>query len=312
MTFKKVVLGSALLILWTGIATLDAQAQQYVFRSIDVPGAGATTFISNNNNAGAIGVCYQAAGFSSDYVALLLANAAFKVVKNPPNGISTCPFGLSNNGKVVGAYEDKNGKTHGFLLVGKTYTSIDHPGAVATYAQCVNNSGTVCGYYNDGSTRHGFTWNGGTFTGVDFPGASETDVFGINDSGAMVGAYRLSGVSHGFQLTGNTFTTVDYPGASFTSAFGINNSGHIVGFYYLNDGINHAFVDASGSFSTLDYPGSLASAAIGINDVGQIVGDWFGTLNAYDRHGYLATPIPGKRDAERGSMFEVKGPTYPE
>jgi hypothetical protein len=312
MTFKNVFLGSTLLILLARIATLDAQAQQYVFRSIDVPGAGATTFISNNNNAGAIGVCYQAAGFSSDYVALVLAHAAFKIVKNPPNGVSTCPFGLSNNGKVAGAYDDKNGKTHGFLLVGTTYTSIDHPGAIATYAQGVNNSGVVGGYYYDGSAYHGFTWNGGTFTSVDFPGASETDVFGINDSGAMVGTYRLGGVYHGFQLTGNTFTTIDYPGSAFTSAFGINNSGHIVGFYYLNDGINHAFVDASGSFSTVDYPGSLASAAIGINDVGQIVGDWFGTLNAYDRHGYLATPIPGKRDAERGNMFGVKGPTYPE
>lgn len=146
----------------------SAQAQQYVFRSVDVPGA-AWTLMGGNNNAGSITGCYQIEGFSSNYAGVLLSNAAFKPVKYPKS-MSTCLYGASNNGELAGAYSDSSGKVHGFTLTGKTYVNIDYSGAVDTYVNDVNNAGVAAGDYFDGSANHGFTWQGGTFTHIDFPG----------------------------------------------------------------------------------------------------------------------------------------------
>src|ERR1700730_14187078 len=132
MTHKNLVVTAAMFLLLTVIATGSAPAQQYVFRSVDVPGA-AETIVGGNNNAGEITGCYPIAGFSSDGVGFLLANGAFKAVKYP-GPVSTCLTGMSNNGKIAGYYADTSGKVHGFLLVGKTYTKINYPGAVDTYA----------------------------------------------------------------------------------------------------------------------------------------------------------------------------------
>ncbi|MGH9499965.1 MAG: hypothetical protein ACRD3L_12570 [Terriglobales bacterium] len=283
---------------------IPSSAQQYVFRSVDVPGV-AGTLIGGNNNSGVIAGCYQMTGPSSDYLAFVLNDAKFTVAEYP-NAVSTCVNGVSGNGKYAGAYAKSDGIGHGFLLSNKTFKSIDYPNAAFTEAYGVNDSGIVSGDYSDGSAYHGFTWHGGTFTHVDFPGASNTYVTGINDSGDVVGTYTMGGTYHGFLLSGGNFSTIDYPGSIYTSLFGINNLSQIVGFYYNSDTVNHGFSDFAGIFSTLDYPGA-ASAAIGINDSGQVVGQWFGggsNPSPYDEHGYLATPAGGSKPAVRG----VPGP----
>lgn len=287
-------------------------AQQHVFRSIDVPGAGATYQWLNNNSGASVG-CYQIAGFESEYAGYVLNNGAFKAVRHP-NSTGTCLNGISTDGKIAGSYGDSNGKIHGFLLVGKKYTTIDYPKAVETEPTDVNKAGLVVGWYYDGSTYHGFSWQNGTFSNIDYPGASGTELNAINDAGQIVGSYALSGscnVSgncHGFLLNSGSFTSIDYPGATFTGAFAINNAGHIVGFYFFADGINHGYIDVSGSFSTLDYPGS-PSALVGINDDDQVVGQWFGTNTSpgYDQHGFLATPIPGTHANRSGTAVSHKG-----
>lgn len=293
MASRNAVFVSTLFFFVTGITS--TWAQQYVFRSIDVPGAG-DTYVGANNNSGAIVGCYPLAGLISDDLGYLLSKGVFKAVKYP-GAPSTCPNGVSGNG-IVGAYQDGGGKFHGFLLAGKTYSSFDYPGALLTSGLDVNNSGVIVGYYYDGAGYHGFKLQSGTFTLLDPPGAAGSIADTINNSGQIVGYYSLTDPmlnhdSQGYLLSGSSYTPINYPGATGTAAIGLNKSGQIVGFYSDSGGVFHGFTDFGGVFSTLDYPGANNSYAVEINDSGQIVGDWTSVSSSYDQHGFLASPIPG-------------------
>jgi probable HAF family extracellular repeat protein len=62
-------------------------------------------------------------------------------------------------------------------------TTIDVPGATATYAMTINDAGQIVGGYTDVlGTEHGFLLNNGTFTTIDFPGAVATGAFGVIDT----------------------------------------------------------------------------------------------------------------------------------
>ena len=98
--------------------------------------------------------------------------------------------GINNAGTVAGFYVDSIGNTHGFLLMGNTLTTLDHPGATLTQAFGINNQGEVVGIYIDGSGQHGFTYKGGSWSTVDDPfGLGSTVINGLNDKGQLVGFY---------------------------------------------------------------------------------------------------------------------------
>ena len=46
--------------------------------------------------------------------------------------------------------------THGFLISGSGFTTIDVPGAVATAAIGINAQGDIVGEYSDAGGTHGF------------------------------------------------------------------------------------------------------------------------------------------------------------
>ncbi len=83
---------------------------------------------------------------------------------------------------------------------GSTFTKIDFPGALATFALGINDPGEVAGSYNDATgNAHGFLLVRGSFSTIDFPGALDTLARGINNPGAIVGFYRdTTGKFHGF------------------------------------------------------------------------------------------------------------------
>src|SRR5262245_47230273 len=64
-----------------------------------------------------------------------------------PGATSTGASGMNADGVVVGAYVDKAGKQHGFLLSGGTFTTIDYPGAIGTAALGINSQGDIVGQY---------------------------------------------------------------------------------------------------------------------------------------------------------------------
>ena len=154
------------------------------------------------------------------------------------------------------------------------FSTLDYPGAAATYACGINDSGQATGYYYDSSWNvHGFVYSGGSFTTLDNPGAVQTLPAGINNNGQETGYYLDSSYNwHGFVYSGGSFTTLDYPGAAQTSPTGIGNNGQVTGYYLDSSNNSHGFVYSSGSFTTIDYPGANGTYSNGINNNGLITG----------------------------------------
>ena len=48
-----------------------------------------------------------------------------------PGSTFTIAYGINASGEIVGQYRDAGGVTHGFLLSGGVYTTLDVPGGVA-------------------------------------------------------------------------------------------------------------------------------------------------------------------------------------
>ena len=106
-------------------------------------------------------------------------------------------------------------------LSAQQFTTIDVPGATATFALSTNPPGDIVGDYQDSSgNSHGFLLSKGKLTTIDFPGALGTLAFGINPQGEIVGLYfDSSGNGHGFLLSNGTLTTIDVPGAVVAGAW---------------------------------------------------------------------------------------------
>jgi uncharacterized membrane protein len=137
-----------------------------------------------------------------------------------------------------------------------TYTTIDFPGALATFALGINTAGDIVGYYSDPTfITHGFLLSQGVFTTIDAPGSSQTFCADLNDSGEIVGYYLdASGRGpHGFLLEGQTYTKIDFPGGLSTRALSINNAGEVVGYYFANaNGKTLGFEDINGVLSSFN------------------------------------------------------------
>src|SRR6266480_463323 len=113
-----------------------------------------------------------------------------------------------------------------------TFTTIDVPGAGATFVMGMNSAGDMVGLYgktNYNDRYRGFVLRAGQFTSFFYPGAMSTWGMGINDSGLILG--YATGLSReiGFLYDGTTFTPIKYGNKSATATLDINNSGDIVG-----------------------------------------------------------------------------------
>jgi len=120
--------------------------------------------------------------------------------------------GINDTGQIVGGYHSPTG-THGFLLSGGTYTTLDDPSAtMATGAGKINNLGQIVGTYSDASGDHGFFLSGGVYTTLDNPSANfGTVANSMNDADQIVGFYLNITGTHGFLLSGGTYTRLDDP-----------------------------------------------------------------------------------------------------
>jgi len=218
-----------------------------------------------------------------------------------------------------------DGKSHGFLLSGGVFSSIDFPGAVGTVALGINARREIVGTYTDTIGQypwlksHAFLLSGGVFSSIDFPGAVITAAWKINPGGQIVGRYKsLDGKFHTYlmrrqraecpetgqlSLGNESFTSIDFPGAFetatgvFGSVGGINPRGDVAGLYcsappclISTAGHLHSFVLSGSEFTSFDFPGSvIATAATGINPRGDVLGAYRDPSGKV--HGYLRTPV---------------------
>ena len=194
------------------------------------------------------------------------------ITVNFPGATSTYIDGVdhTNSTSFVGTYTDASNVTHGFLLSGGNYTTIDVSGSVATVPQYVNTLGQVVGFYTDANNvTHGFLFSGGLPTTIDFPGGTSTDLTNITDSGEIAGAYiDQNKIGHIFLLNGNGFTVINIPGIPNTGGgAAFNNLGHIAG---DNASTGDGFLFANGEVTTIDAPGCSNTFISDLNDSDQV------------------------------------------
>ena len=129
----------------------------------------------------------------------------------------------------------------------QTITSLDFPGALATTAFAINDSGVITGIYGDNAKAAHFYVRSsiGKYTSFDVPGVHpNAPGLAINKSGVIAGWDSDSGnVHHGFVRAANgTITTFDFPGAGNAAPVGINANCVIAGFYSDAKGTSHGFL----------------------------------------------------------------------
>jgi uncharacterized membrane protein len=277
-----------------------AQQYTYTFTTFDVPGANDTQLLDINDFGQVVGEEYQktapsiysppiafvstngqittfgvgaAVGINNaGQIALNLAAGNF-VYTNGSFAPVTVPGGrvldINNNGQVVGFASSNEGYYIGFIATYGGYTPISIPGAYATYARGINDTGEVVGQYQQvpGGLTQSFLYTNGSFTTISVPGASATLAEKINDSGQIVGEYinAQQDRSYGFVDTNGQFSTFNAPGAGGpgaggTNAVGINNLGQIVGGYAAaGDPVDHGYIANPVPFSV---PAPIAGAGL--------------------------------------------------
>ena len=162
------------------------------------------------------------------------------------------------------------------------FTTIDVPGALATDASGINNSGEIVGSFEDHPAGSmGFLYTNGVITTINVPGAVGTSASAISNSGIIAGSFTDVGAPTIQPLlfvdTNGVFSQIAYPGATTIGANGINNSGEIVGRVGTISNGTFGIVYMNGVFSTFHFPGMQDQSVgdTGVNDSGVIVGGSF-------------------------------------
>jgi uncharacterized membrane protein len=177
-------------------------------------------------------------GISSGVLAL-----SFTPFQVPGTG-QTAAFDINNKNQVVGTtFTCCFFDIHGFERFpnGSFLFPIDVPGAEATYAAGIDDSGNIVGTFEDANeVEHCFYRSkAGAFTQIDVPNSFKavgTECNGINNLGEIVGSYLTTEVgtgevmTHGFHRSASAFfSKINCKGAESTEANAINDKSQIVG-----------------------------------------------------------------------------------
>jgi hypothetical protein len=206
---------------------------------LTTPGSGAIALFGLTTKGAAVGWCQDTSTGQDD--AFFYLQGRFVPIA-PPGAISTQAYGVNDLGEVVGSYLDGNNVQHGFLLKGKTYTTLDVPGHTLSRAWSINNSGLITIYaLNSNRLADSFITNGKSYEKVNVPGAAQSMIHGIDRFGDRVytffdsagserGAFYLNGVYY-------KFNDPNDKNKNTTRAFGLNDKLEIIG-DYLSGGLH--------------------------------------------------------------------------
>ena len=191
---------------------------------------------------------------------------------DPPGSTLTIPNFISPQGDIVGLYLDGSSVSHGFVLSGGNYTTVNFTGAPGSALTGLNPSGEMSGYYcsdpacgqtGNASTNqeHSFVVSKkGVFTSFDPPGATGSTASTVNPSGAIVGSYDTTAEGtcfnscQGYLLYHGTFVTINFPAGIFTLVGGNNAPGDIVGEYVDTSDVGHSYLLSHGVYTSFDPP----------------------------------------------------------
>jgi probable HAF family extracellular repeat protein len=125
------------------------------YTTLDPPGSLSTGATGINDSGQTLGGYYSGAGNHG----FLYSGGTYTTLDIPgPNGTSTEPFGMNNEGQIVGFFNAGDGTgVHGFLFSDGVYTTIDDPLATnGTEAYGINDNGQIVGTYFVGTVAYGF------------------------------------------------------------------------------------------------------------------------------------------------------------
>jgi probable HAF family extracellular repeat protein len=143
---------------------------EFVFTTIDVPGAQFTNAFDINNAGQIVGASFETTGAHG----FLLTGGVFTTI-DVPGAADTFASGINDAGQIVGMFNGPISSPDffqlGFLNTGGVFTTIDVPGAIfGTQAFGINDAGQIVGGFTDATpTGHGFLLTGGVFTTIDVP-----------------------------------------------------------------------------------------------------------------------------------------------
>jgi probable HAF family extracellular repeat protein len=217
----------------------------------------------------------------------------FTAIDDPNAGTSafqgTTAAGINSLGQIAGYYQDANFQSHGFLLSGGQYITLDFPGNSETNITAVNDKGEMVGYAGLGGIP--FELTDGQYTTLFPPPAGASFVFpsGVNSFGHIVGFYQSFGTAHGesgFLFSKGRYTVVNAPNVSDTFLTGVNDFSQSVGYFTTSATTTaHGFMLNSGQFTPINGPlGAHGVQPHGINDLGTIVG-YYNGADGY--HGFV-------------------------
>jgi len=167
------------------------------FTTIDYAGLANSYATGISRTGEIVGVGSDNAG---NFIGFLVKNGKFSPVALPGAAIVFQEPTMLEDGPIVGGYVDNLG-THGYLLVGASFQTIDCPGATGgIYLSAIDVFGRMAGEMTtpDGH-QHGLLINRGQCLAVDYPDSVSTYANGINQQGDIVGRYTdTDGKTHGF------------------------------------------------------------------------------------------------------------------
>jgi uncharacterized membrane protein len=209
---------------------------------LDDPNGIDTACVGINLN-GAIAIVGNYENFDGRITGFLYQNGKFKDIPGPASAIASYAFGTNDSGEIVGSYLDSAGVTHGFLLKGKRYTTLDVPGGSWTEATGINNKGSVILIWLGAQNYETSLYNGKTYKTINVPGASESEAVGINSEGDVTYAWfrSNSNIAHGALLHAGKYFKFDDPKGAQTYAEGINDHHLIVGTYQTSRSVDLGF-----------------------------------------------------------------------
>jgi uncharacterized membrane protein len=252
---------------------------------------------------------------SDPTIGFVLDRGHVRNIDLPGDGALTVLTGISNRGRIVGKTPDVDGVGYDGLVGDRRgrFHRFDYPGAMATYANKIDERGRIVGAANRTAPNVGspgtvgYLRDGrGRFRRIAVPGAAYTQALGLNDRGRVVGEYLdQDGVFHGFRWENGRLTTVDGPNGASASITDLNDRGDMVGVYIAEDGAYRGFLLRKGTYTTFAAPGLAFTFPLDINNRGQIAGFAFSDLDLTELHGFVLA------DGAGGPVTQIDVPGAP-
>ena len=213
-----------------------------VFKTYDFPGSQKTHFYALGNNGQAAGHYQDSDGL---YHGVIVEPDGEMRQYDFPNADQTEIYGISDaTGALTGNFTDAAGVRRGF----SADIIVEVPGASATYADFVNESGFMVGSYINAEGMYMTYVRSPNNTFVDYPSGIDpeyTFIHGLTNTGIYVGRYKeVDDVPRTYvgNFQSRQWAELQFPGSVSTEGWNINQDHSVVGHYDTADGRRHGFI----------------------------------------------------------------------